>query len=384
MPVPQSRVNTGDLILSVEDTTNWTHHFELNANGNMKVNNLTATGNVTLNNTSISGVTTITGQYGRIANSRSDEWLGLNDDNSHTSGVYFGSSITRTDGTLQVGSNGAYFNANSSGITLNAIPIVNRSGDGTELLRFNTERAWSFYQVGASANANLALKSSTAGKEFQIQNVSGNTVLDVSTGTTSTDGLVTVNGDSQVNSGKQGMTGYVKVIQAVPDLSTHTSITTSGWYNIAHNPNGDRAFGKFTLLDTSIARHQVVQFTAANAFSSGIVATVHLIGQVRAAAPPFTAIRHVYNGSSSGDYWLQVWIDISDNTSNPASVRCILEDNYWESGWQLLNFTTGTVPSGYTTNTFQISDHDHMPNLYTSSGSPPSQGGGIGDVFIQF
>jgi hypothetical protein len=180
------------------------------------------------------------------------------------------------------------------------------------------------------------------------------------------------------------MTGYVKVIQAVPDLSTHTSITTSGWYNIAHNPNGDRAFGKFTLLDTSIARHQVVQFTAANAFSSGIVATVHLIGQVRAAAPPFTAIRHVYNGSSSGDYWLQVWIDISDNTSNPASVRCILEDNYWESGWQLLNFTTGTVPSGYTTNTFQISDHDHMPNLYTSSGSPPSQGGGIGDVFIQF
>lgn len=385
MPVPSSRVTNGDLILSVEDTGNsWKQVFKLTASGDLTAKSLSVTGNLWMNNTPINSVSKITGQYGTIANSRADEWLGLNDDGTHTAGVYFGSSITRTDGTLQVGSSGSYFNANSSGITLTAIPIVNRSGNGTELLRFNTDSGWSFYQSGSGSSANLALKSAVANKDFIVQNVSGNAVLDVFTGSGNTDGVVTVNGDSQVNSGKQGMTGYVKVVQAVPDLTNHTNITTSGWYNIAHNPNGDRAFGKFTLLDVSIARHQVVQFTAASAYASGIVSTVHLLGQVRAAGTPFTSIRIVYNSSAGGEYWLQSWIDISDNTSQPAVVRCILEDNYWESGWQLINFTAGTVPSGYTTNSFQISDHDHMPNLYSNTSTPPSQGAGIGDIYVQY
>jgi hypothetical protein len=59
---------------------------------------------------------TLIGPYGTIARS-TDEWLRLNDDGSHTSGVYLGSSIVRTDGSFQVGSSGANFIANSSGVT---------------------------------------------------------------------------------------------------------------------------------------------------------------------------------------------------------------------------------------------------------------------------
>ena len=44
----------------------------------------------------------------------SDSWLRINAGKAFTSGVYFGSSDVRTDGTLQVGSSGAYLNVNSS------------------------------------------------------------------------------------------------------------------------------------------------------------------------------------------------------------------------------------------------------------------------------
>lgn len=44
-----------------------------------------------------------------------DSWLRINDTSPHTSGVYFGSSIVRTDGQLQVGGSGSAFYANSSG-----------------------------------------------------------------------------------------------------------------------------------------------------------------------------------------------------------------------------------------------------------------------------
>jgi predicted acyltransferase (DUF342 family) len=44
-----------------------------------------------------------------------DKWLRVNDVGDFTSGVYFGSSVTRTDGQFQVGENGSQFYANSSG-----------------------------------------------------------------------------------------------------------------------------------------------------------------------------------------------------------------------------------------------------------------------------
>ena len=53
----------------------------------------------------------------KLAISGSDNWLKFNQTGNFTSGVYFGSSVVRTDGSLQVGSNGEYFNASSSKIT---------------------------------------------------------------------------------------------------------------------------------------------------------------------------------------------------------------------------------------------------------------------------
>lgn len=44
-----------------------------------------------------------------------DAWLRINGTGAHSSGIYFGASLTRTDGQFQVGSGGANFYANNSG-----------------------------------------------------------------------------------------------------------------------------------------------------------------------------------------------------------------------------------------------------------------------------
>jgi hypothetical protein len=58
---------------------------------------------------------TINGLYGNLMVSR-DEWLRINDGVGHSNGVYFSNSIVRTDGQLQVGTDGAYFKAASNKI----------------------------------------------------------------------------------------------------------------------------------------------------------------------------------------------------------------------------------------------------------------------------
>jgi fibronectin-binding autotransporter adhesin len=136
--VTAADVTTPRLIWDVEDTTNWAHQMELYSNGTLKLLNssgsftnagtttlsgaltvnaaTTLNGTLTLNNNTISGITYLYGQYGTIAKSV-DEWLRLNDDGSHSSGVYFGSSITRTDGQFQVGNAGQYFKVDAAGNT---------------------------------------------------------------------------------------------------------------------------------------------------------------------------------------------------------------------------------------------------------------------------
>lgn len=52
--------------------------------------------------------------YGTIARSV-DEWLRINEDGSHTQGTYFGSTLVRTDGEIQVGGSGSAFKATSGG-----------------------------------------------------------------------------------------------------------------------------------------------------------------------------------------------------------------------------------------------------------------------------
>ena len=58
-----------------------------------------------LSTTSIASVRTITGAAGGIIES-TDSWLRINTNSPHSSGVYFGTSVVRTDGSFRLGYNG--------------------------------------------------------------------------------------------------------------------------------------------------------------------------------------------------------------------------------------------------------------------------------------
>ncbi|MGH7156500.1 MAG: Kelch repeat-containing protein [Candidatus Saccharimonadales bacterium] len=69
-------------------------------------------------NLDIAGTANLTGDlYGnsKIAIRTNDTWLRLNPTNAFTSGIYAGTGVFRTDGQIQVGASGAYFNVDSSG-----------------------------------------------------------------------------------------------------------------------------------------------------------------------------------------------------------------------------------------------------------------------------
>lgn len=64
-----------------------------------------------------------------------DEWLRINELNSHTNGVYFGTSVIRTDGRVQVGEGGAEAVLSDLGLTLKKRLRINAwsGGDGADI-----------------------------------------------------------------------------------------------------------------------------------------------------------------------------------------------------------------------------------------------------------
>ena len=93
---------------------------DLVVSGNTTFDTITATGNITTNAafySSISGLY-VNNKQAIFASTASDTWLRINANKAFTSGTYYGSSVVRTDGELQVGSSGAYLKSNSSNTTI--------------------------------------------------------------------------------------------------------------------------------------------------------------------------------------------------------------------------------------------------------------------------
>ena len=104
---------------------------------------VTATGNIATSGAFYSGINGlyIYNKKAIFTSSTSDTWLRINDGKPFTSGVYFGTSLIRTDGELQVGSAGAYLKSNSTSTiiaNLAATKAVIGNGEVTGDLVVNT------------------------------------------------------------------------------------------------------------------------------------------------------------------------------------------------------------------------------------------------------
>lgn len=75
----------------------------------------------------IVGVSALYGTFGTIFKSN-DEWLRVNDDNTHTNGIYFGSSTLRTDGSLQIGNSGNTLIVNDTTFKYKSFDVLTTNG----------------------------------------------------------------------------------------------------------------------------------------------------------------------------------------------------------------------------------------------------------------
>jgi len=108
--------------VQIQSSATVTGNLTINGTGTSTFGgSVTINGNLNLTSGNISAINFLYGTAGTIAQS-TDEWLRLNGDGTHSSGVYFGNSIVRTDGQFQVGGSGSAFLVTSSGnVTANSI-----------------------------------------------------------------------------------------------------------------------------------------------------------------------------------------------------------------------------------------------------------------------
>jgi hypothetical protein len=168
-----------------------------------------------------------------------------------------------------------------------------------------------------------------------------------------------------------------------------TADTTGGWHIIAYNgtstamatSGGDRAYGKFTIINEDASRHELIQFTAGTAFNADAGITLKMLGKVMfGSSETFGGIRIGTRGTYDTQY-LEVWVEPS------VKWRTVMEDNYFRTGWKLLDTPIKSVMDAtYTISKLEMQvGYEGIPrNLASGTIAPPSQGMFKGDVYIQY
>lgn len=130
---------------------------------------------------------------------------------------------------------------------------ISASGDGTELLRFSTEREWVFRQKDSGTTTRLSLQSIVGNKYFNIDNVDGDTNIGFYAATSVSSSSIVVGGYTALESGLNLQCGAVLVSTAayssnvnVPYLIAGTSGYTGAstdWnnYGLQHRFKSDAA-----------------------------------------------------------------------------------------------------------------------------------------------
>jgi hypothetical protein len=234
-------------------------------------------------------------------------------------------------------------------------------GSGTGSLNLWSEAGGIFLKTGAVGSAKNAIGITNAGRVYRYTNRHGSAEEMSSYWDSTNDGE-----------------------------TTYKSITTSGWHTIAYNGDsnsaitsgGDRAMATFTVLDAASGRHEAVQFIAATAFNRGDACNIRLLAQAKygTTSEIIGGIR-ILTGSTYATQFLQVYL------TSGCVVKCVMESNHWQKGWTPVNFALmSSIPSGWVDNKLEMQGGtaNRPQNLFSGTGSPPSQGAFPGDVYIQY
>lgn len=372
----------------------------MTADLNIGSHNITNVSNI--NASTLGTVTQINGAYGKIAQS-TDEWLRLNDDGSHTSGVYFGPSIVRTDGYFQIGNNGASGQWDGTGMTFPLGTLIQATGKDSANntitkpiieIQTTTDTGNTGYGlviggggqtvIGAGESAQTVASGNLySGNSERMWIASDNEIHILSnqqSGFDQSREIIIQNSDITVGDGN-GNINYVNQYYRTP--SAHT-ITTSGWYRIAQTnaTSNSRAYGRFMVMDMSASNHELIDFTAGVAFNKPESVNIHMLGRVKYGSQEILGAVRIITGTTYQASYLEVFCN------SGCVVQQIGEyyDQFWSNGWTPLDFVyEASVPTGYTANKMELQDgYYRNQNVFTGTTAPPSQGAYAGDIYVQY
>jgi hypothetical protein len=172
-----------------------------------------------------------------------DEWLRINELNSHSNGVYFGTSVIRTDGQVQVGEDGAEAVLSNQGLILKKRLRINgwAGGDGADI----------------KCKGNLQIGSTSGIVEFRkifgdLVNWNGNATITVDIN----DGVIKLNGiKTNVNpSAEKVFATNGQTIHLAEYIGTSGSISsnwtmTDAWYGRTINVMANAAVNISTMAE---------------------------------------------------------------------------------------------------------------------------------------
>ncbi len=129
--------------------------------------------------------------------------------------------------------------------------------------------------------------------------------------------------------------------------SNSASVTAGNWYRIASN-SGNRANAEFTLRDfISGGGHSTLTFRVGISYNYEGGISFTLLNHSYYSTPTFTKVR-VLRKSTYDPQYLEVYVQRS------GGVEYSIYDNYQSSGWSPVDWTAGSIPSGYTAREFDV------------------------------
>jgi len=124
------------------------------------------------------------------------------------------------------------------------------------------------------------------------------------------------------------------------------NISSAGWYRIAMN-TGNRANATFKLRDTESGHHNTVEFKLGCSYNRVSDADFQMTSFSRYGLLTFSKVRLLTNGTYD-EMYVEIYLESS------ADVRCEITDNIQNDGWHPVDWSSGYIPSGYSSTEWNI------------------------------
>ena len=162
-------------------------------------------------------------------------------------------------------------------------------------------------------------------------------------------------------SGTTYNTGLIGNSNPVKDIRVNSGTLSAGsWYRIAKNgpaldgqTGGNRCMARFTIVDTDVAQHSCRTFYAGGSFAREPF--FHLLTNTSYNAGGIPQKVRIVQSSGSDNEGIGIDIYLSDQPEE-LELQVVMDDNYYPSGFELVNFEANPVTTGMDVFEYNLDD----------------------------